>query len=76
MTVTVRLFGGLRRFTGGCAEFTKVIDPGTCAWEIVIALGIPENEVYVVAVNGVRVAKERELCDGDKVDIFAPIEGG
>ncbi|KAF0194888.1 MAG: hypothetical protein FD169_1630 [Bacillota bacterium] len=76
MTVNVRIFGGLHRFTEGCTECKKAISQDTCAWDIVHILGIPEHEVWFVAVNGVRVAKEEILFDGDRVDIFAPVGGG
>lgn len=76
MNVAVRVFGGLRRFTDGSAEFTMAIPQGTRAWDMVITLGIPEHEVWFVAVNGVRVPKEQALFDKDKVDIFAPVGGG
>ncbi len=76
MTVTIRIFGGLQRFTGGKAELEQVIAQDTCAWDIVLALGIPEQEVWFVAINGFRVANEQVLSHGDKVDIFAPVGGG
>lgn len=76
MTVNVRIFGGLHRFTDGFTEGKKAISQGTCAWDMVGIFGIPEHEVWFVAINGVRAAKEQALSDGDRVDIFAPVGGG
>ncbi|HSL94009.1 MAG TPA: MoaD/ThiS family protein [Bacillota bacterium] len=76
MTVFVRIFGGLQRHTQGISELTLEVDPGTTAWDIVIRLGIPENEVWFAAVGGIRVPREHLLKQHDKVDIFAPVGGG
>jgi Molybdopterin converting factor, small subunit len=76
MNVEVRIFGGLHRFTGGRTECNVAISQETRAWDMVRALGIPEHEVWFVAVNGVRAPQEQALSAGDKVDIFAPVGGG
>jgi sulfur carrier protein ThiS len=76
MTVGVRIFGGLQRFTRGVAELTLDMNPGATAWDVVIRLGIPDNEVWFAAVGGVRVPREHLLKDHDRVDIFAPVGGG
>ncbi len=76
MTITVRIFGGLQRHTQGVAEMTRDVFPGTTAWDIVITLGIPENEVWFAAVGGVRVPRDYLLQQHDRVDIFAPVGGG
>lgn len=76
MTIAVRIFGGLQRHTQGIAEMTLEVDPGTTAWDVVIKLGIPENEVWFPAVGGVRVPRDYLLQQNDKLDIFAPVGGG
>jgi len=76
MTVTVRIFGGLSRYTAGRSELTTTVAAGTHAWDLVTALSIPLTEVWIVAVDGIKVDQEHVLKDGDRVDIFAPVGGG
>lgn len=76
MDIKVRIFGGLTRFTEGKAEATLKLSNGLRAWDLVDKFGIPPEEVWFVAVNGVRAAREHVLSAGDCVDIFAPVGGG
>lgn len=76
MTVYVRIFGGLQRFTQGAAEMTLDVLEGTTAWDVVLELAIPVEEVWFAAVGGVRVRNDYVLEANDRVDIFAPVGGG
>jgi sulfur carrier protein ThiS len=66
----------LQRFTDGQSDFELSVSEDTQAWDVVRLLGIPEEEVWFVAVGGMRAARDRILHAGDRVDIFAPVGGG
>lgn len=86
MRVAVKLFGDLVRYgPAGKDSFSCDLrpDPGETEFTIGFLLkhiGIPESEVWMVALNGARVDTEdmmqKPLKDGDQVMIFAPVMGG
>ena len=73
MTITVRLFAGLREQAGWSTrelEAARVAD----VWPA-LGLGIePEGLLY--AVNREYAERERELHDGDEVALIPPVSGG
>ncbi len=76
MTVTVRIFGGLQRHVGGRTEIPLDFSAPVQTGEVPRLLGIPKEEVWFVAVNGVRAPEDYILSPGDRVDVFAPVGGG
>jgi molybdopterin converting factor small subunit len=81
MTVTVKLYGTLRRHRpatiSGVAHhpFTLGILPGSRVNDLAAELGIDESLVSAVAVNG-EAAGDVLLHDGDEVRFFPPSAGG
>ncbi len=73
MTVTVRLFAGLRERAGWSErelEAKRVAD----IWP---ALGLGEEpDGLLYAVNRAYAERERELADGDEVALIPPVSGG
>lgn len=51
---------------GGRADITQIM----------ARLGIPEESVKLVFLNGVHAAKTASLKDGDRVGLFPPVGGG
>ena len=49
---------------------------GASVREAIVLAGVPEDEVWLVAVNGARASLEHRLTEGDEVLIFAPVGGG
>jgi molybdopterin converting factor small subunit len=79
ITVEARLYATLRRFTPelGLGEALSLdLEEGTTVGQLVQQLGLPEDEVKVVFVNGISRDGDHVLADGDRVGIFPPVGGG
>jgi sulfur carrier protein ThiS len=44
--------------------------------ELLLDLGIPEQEAAIIVVNGMRGRPETALSDGDTLSLFPLIDGG
>lgn len=76
-SVRVRLFGELVRFSGDRGyEFEWPFAQGQSAADILAAIGIPAAEVWMVAINGVKVAPATQPQAGDELMVFSPVGGG
>ena len=79
MKIEVRVFATLRRYLPelGIGE-PKVVEiaKGTTAGEVCQALGIPLEEVKIIMRNGVQVAPDETLADGDRVAFIPQVGGG
>jgi molybdopterin synthase catalytic subunit/molybdopterin converting factor small subunit len=74
VTVTVKLFAGLRE-RAGWSE--RELDGVTRVDEIWPVLGLgPEPDGLLYAVNKEYAARERELADGDEIAVIPPVSGG
>jgi molybdopterin synthase catalytic subunit len=74
VTVTVKLFAGLRE-RAGWRE--RDVDGVTRVGEVWSVLGLgPEPDGLLYAVNKEYAAPERELADGDEVALIPPVSGG
>lgn len=79
MRVEVRLFASLVRFAPegkGSAPCEVVVEQGTTVAGLLDKLGVPEETVKIVFVNGVHAGGDRSLEDGDRVGVFPPVAGG
>lgn len=75
--VRIRLFGELSRFSGGRGySFEWPLGPSASVSDIIEAIGIPEVEVWMVAINGIKVTPNARPKAGDEVMIFSPVGGG
>ena len=50
--------------------------PGKTVQELISGLGIPENTVKLIFINGVHGKTDTVLKHGDRVGLFPPVGGG
>ena len=79
ITVEVKLFATLRRqfpdLKVGEAMSVELPEDATVA-QLMKELGLPEEQVKVVFVNGIVQKGDHGLMDGDEVGVFPPVGGG
>jgi molybdopterin converting factor small subunit len=81
LEITVKLHGTLRRFRpagdGAAHEpFTLALSKGATASAALRELGISQEIISAVAVNGMQANTDTTLSDGDTLHIFPPAAGG
>jgi sulfur-carrier protein len=74
MTITVKLFASFRnnRFK----EELQIFPEGTDCRSVLSSLGLTEEEIGVVMINGRHVSLEQQLQQGDTLALFPLIGGG
>lgn len=77
LEVTVKAYGHIRKFMpGGEETATVAVSPGTTLAGLLDRLEVPEQEIWLVSLNGVKAPLSTEVSDGDEVGLFPPIGGG
>ncbi|MHB1134302.1 MAG: sulfur carrier protein ThiS [Chloroflexota bacterium] len=77
MRITFCAYGDLRRYTPENKERMELdLAAPTAVSALLVQMGVPWNEVGIVAVNGVLKDEHYEVAEGDKVEVFAPVGGG
>ncbi|MHB8758263.1 MAG: MoaD/ThiS family protein [Bacillota bacterium] len=77
ITISARAHGNLRRFfPGGRDEAGFTLPDGSRVVDLLRAIGVPDDEVWMVSVNDLLAKQEQVLSDGCRVNIFAPVAGG
>jgi molybdopterin converting factor small subunit len=74
MKITVKLFASFR--DGRFKEEVRDYPPGTPCRQIVLDVGLKEEELGVVMVNGRHAPLEQELQEGDVLALFPLVGGG
>lgn len=75
--VHIRLFGELARFSGGRGdEFDWPLTEGQTVAGVLSEIGIPDHEVWMVALCGTRVGPDAKPRAGDEIMVFSPVGGG
>ncbi len=74
MQITVKLFASFR--TGRFAQQTRELSEGATVAAVAAELGIRDEELGVLAVNGRHVRADHVLRDGDTCSIFPVVGGG
>ena len=74
MAISVQCFATLSAYAPKQGKLDYV--PEMSVKDVIDILGIPQEEVAVVFVNGVHSALEAKLQDGDRVGIFPAVGGG
>lgn len=79
MKVTARVYASLRRYLPEERARNPIeleLSDGTTVGELLNHLGLPQDAVKVVFVNGKHAELDQALADGDQVGIFPPVAGG
>jgi hypothetical protein len=78
--ITVRLYGGLRRYRPADAPaqgpFAVEAPEGATAASVGEQLGVPNTWIRSTFVNGEAASKDRPLTDADELVLFPPSGGG
>lgn len=75
MPIELRCYATLAPLTPAGADALPII-PGETVSALAERLGIPQDEIKIVFVNGQTVGLDHVLGDGDRVGIFPPVGGG
>lgn len=78
ITVRVTLFADLRRYLprGHEGRTTCALADGATVADLLVALGIPNEDEITVGQNGDLATRATLLHDGDDLVLFSPMEGG
>ena len=77
MRITIRLYGNLKRFAPQKKEIATLdVESGMTIRALLAQLGVPDELVWMCAVNDMTVDDTTLLHDGDVVEIFEPVGGG
>ena len=73
--IDLNLFVTLSKYyPGGSNEFK--VSTGTTVGKLIRDLNIPEDDVKLIFVNGVRRDRDYQLENNDRVGLFPPVGGG
>ena len=79
MQVYVKLYATLRNYRPGLKigeSFAVELPARATVGQLIKHLGLPEQEVKTVFVNGRSQPQDHILADGDELGIFPPVGGG
>ena len=77
MLITIKLYGNLKRYSPDKTESAQIeIEGGTTIRGLLTQLGVPDQSVWMSAINGQVVDDSSELHDGDVLEVFEPVGGG
>lgn len=74
MKVTIKLFATFR--VGRFKVEERELPEGTTCGKVVADVGLTEDELGIVLVNGRHASVERVLQDGDALSLFPLVGGG
>jgi molybdopterin converting factor small subunit len=73
MRITVLLGGNLRNEAGErCQEFELELRPGSQVEDLLPRLGLPQDRIKMIMVNGRGATLYTEISEGDRVALFPP----
>ena len=73
--ITIKLFATLKAFTPSSSD-NYPIEPGTTIRHLLKLLGVPEDEIKLIFIDGVKGNLTSRLHGGERVGIFPPVGGG
>jgi molybdopterin converting factor small subunit len=73
MNVTVKLFASFRITLG--QETVITCRPGTTILDVISAFSIPDNESFIIELNGIHASLNDSLHEGDVLSLM-PLIGG
>ena len=75
-TIDIRLFASLKKYLPAGSACRYPVEPGTSLSVVLDQLRVPENEVKLIFVDGVKKDARVLLKGGERVGVFPPIGGG
>ena len=75
ISIRVRLYASLRKWRED-PDFDLELAEGVSLREALVPIGVPENEVAIVMINGKRGHLEGIMSDGYDIQLFPAIGGG
>lgn len=78
ISVSVKLFGDLRKYAGKAAPdlLPIALPAGATVGELAAQIGIKPEDEMIAGVNGEQAEAATVLHDGDQVLLLSPMEGG
>lgn len=79
MHVEVRLYAGLGEAGSGATHGGPIaleLEEGATVRTAIEALGLPQERIHLIFVNGAARGLGHQLADGDRVGLFPPVGGG
>ena len=79
MKIEIRLFASLARFMPDKSikkPYTMEIQEGTAIIDVFNSMGVPEDAIKLIFLNGLHATGDRVLKDCYKVGVFPPLGGG
>ncbi len=77
MRITLKLYGNLKNFSPQKQESAYIaVAEGATIASVLAQLGIPEQRVWMCAVNDAVVESNAILREGDGLEVFEPVGGG
>jgi molybdopterin converting factor small subunit len=73
--ITIKLFATLSQFTPDSPD-RYPIESETTIRTLLKQIGVSEDEIKLIFINGIKGDLTSPLHDGDRVGIFPPIGGG
>ncbi len=74
-TISIKLFASLSSYTPDLGD-SYPIEPGTTIRLLIEQLGVPEDDVKLIFIDGVKSEITSVLTGGERVGIFPPVGGG
>ena len=76
VTIEIKLFASLKKYLPAESAGRYSVEPGTPLSSLLDQLRIPENEVKLIFIDGVKEDANFLLHGGERVGVFPPIGGG
>jgi molybdopterin converting factor small subunit len=73
--IQLQLFASLKKFMPPTADH-YAIQSGTTVGALLTQLEVPQDQIKLVFVDGVKVDLATTLAGGERVGIFPPVGGG
>ena len=73
--ISIKLFATLTKYMPASADKYPVL-PGTTVQNLLKELGVPESDVKLIFINGIKRDLPSTLHGGERVGIFPPVGGG
>lgn len=74
MKITLKLFATLRDFGENIKDID--IDAGSTPKDVIRVMGLPEDDVAIIMINGRRLKDDVVLNEGDVLALFPAVGGG